>query len=80
MAKPVLLDEVLANLPRRTRTSFAGTLPADILAEVEEIRSEFLAGRIKATKTGLGRAIAKSLAGRGINAHQSTVTRWLDAR
>lgn len=80
MAKPVLLDDVLANLPQRTRTSFADVLPPEILAELEEIRSEFRAGRITATKTGLGKAIAKSLATRGINAHQTTVTRWLDAR
>ena len=80
MAKPVLLDDVLANLPQRTRTSFADVLPPEILAELEEIRSEFRAGRISATKTGLGKAISKSLATRGINAHQGTVTRWLDAR
>ena len=80
MAKPVLLDDVLANLPQRTRTSFADVLPPEILAELEEIRSEFSAGRITATKTGLGKAISKSLATRGINAHQGTVTRWLDAR
>ena len=52
MAKPVLLDDVLANLPQRTRTSFADVLPPEILAELEEIRSEFRAGRIAATKTG----------------------------
>ena len=80
MAKPVLLDDVLANLPQRTRTSFADVLPPEILAELEEIRSEFRAGRIAATKTGLGKAISKSLATRGINAHQGTVTRWLDGR
>lgn len=80
MAKPVLLDDVLANLPQRTRTSFADVLPPEILAELEEIRSEFRAGRITATKTGLGKAISKSLATRGINAHQGTVTRWIDAR
>ena len=80
MAKPVLLDDVLANLPQRTRTSFADVLPPEILAELEEIRSEFRAGRITATKTGLGKAISKSLATRGINAHQGTVTRWLDGR
>lgn len=80
MAKPVLLDDVLANLPQRTRQSFADVLPPEILKELEEIRSEFRAGRITATKTGLGKAISKSLATRGINAHQGTVTRWLDAR
>ena len=80
MAKPGLLDDVLTNLPRRTRQSFADVLPPEILAELEEIRSEFRAGRITATKTGLGKAISKSLATRGINAHQGTVTRWLDGR
>ena len=80
MAKPGLLDDVLTNLPRRTRQSFADVLPPEILAELEEIRSEFRAGRISATKTGLGKAISKSLATRGINAHQGTVTRWLDGR
>ena len=80
MAKPVLLDDVLANLPQRTRQSFADVLPPEILKELEEIRSEFRAGRITATKTGLGKAISKSLATRGINAHQGTVTRWLDGR
>lgn len=80
MAKRVLLDEVLANLPQRTRQSFADVLPPEILKELEEIRSEFRAGRITATKTGLGKAISKSLATRGINAHQGTVTRWLDGR
>ena len=80
MAKPGLLEDVLTNLPRRTRQSFADVLPPEILAELEEIHSEFRAGRITATKTGLGKAISKSLASRGINAHQGTVTRWLDGR
>jgi hypothetical protein len=80
MAKPVLLDEVLANLPRRTRQSFADVLPPEILAELDEIRSEFRAGRITASKTGLAKAIAKTLSDRGISAHSSTVTRWLDGR
>lgn len=78
MAKPGLLEDVLTNLPRRTRQSFADVLPPEILKELEEIRSEFRAGRISATKTGLAKAIAKTLADRGINAHSSTVTRWLD--
>jgi|GEM_PF-3893797 len=80
MAKPGLLDDVLKNLPRRTRQSFADVLPPEILKELEEIRSEFHAGRISATKTGLAKAIAKTLSDRGISAHSSTVTRWLDGR
>jgi hypothetical protein len=80
MATPALLDDVLKNLPRQSRQSFADVLPPDLLAEVEEIRSEFRAGRIHATKTGLGKALSATLAARGINAHPVTVSRWLDAR
>jgi hypothetical protein len=80
MATLGLLEDVLTNLPRRTRQSFSDVLPPEILAELVEIRSEFRAGRISATKTGLAKAIAKTLADRGISAHSSTVTRWLDGR
>lgn len=80
MAKPGLLAEVIANIPQRTRRTWADTLPPDVLAEVEEIRAEFRAGRIAATKTGLGKAIAVTLAARGIECHPLTVVRWLDAR
>ena len=77
---PDFAHDVLANLPRRQRRDFASTLPPDLLAELEVIRADFRAGRLVATKTGLGKAIAISLAGRGIEYHPITVSRWLDAR
>ena len=77
---PDFANDVIANLPRRQRRDFASILPPDLLAELEVIRADFRAGRVVATKTGLGKAVAISLAARGIECHPLTVVRWLDAR
>jgi hypothetical protein len=76
-----LLEEVQANLPTRVRRTFASSLPADLLAELETIRADWQAGRLgDVTKTGLGKAVAAALAGRGLKYHTLTVVRWLEER
>lgn len=77
--RSTLADDVLANLPRRSRRDFASGIPSDVLSELEQIRTDFLAGKLAATKTGLGKAISRTLAARGIDYHPVTVSRWLDA-
>lgn len=78
-AAATLRDEIRANLPVRARRTFAGSLPAELRAELEEIREDWRAGRMgPVTKTGLGKSIATTLAGRGITCHSLTVVRWLD--
>ena len=74
-----LRDLIKANLPRRTPQTFTSSIPADVLAELQEIRDDFRAGRMPGvTKPGLGKAIATTLADRGIVRHCMTVTRWLE--
>lgn len=76
-----LLEEVRANLPARVRRTWITSLPDDLRVELEAIRSDWQAGRLgDVTKSGLGKAIAVTLAGRGVPCHQLTVTRWLDDR
>jgi hypothetical protein len=77
--RSTLVDDVLANLPRRHRRDFASGIPPDLLSELEVIRSDFLAGNIAATRTALAKAISRTLAARGIEYHPVTVSRWLDA-
>lgn len=74
-----LRDLVVENLPVRDRKTWESSLPADVLAELQEIRDDFRSGRmVGVTKTGLGKAIAASLAERGISCHSLTVSRWLE--
>jgi len=78
--KRSLRDLIVGNLPKRKSVTFESTLPADVLAELQEIREDFRAGRMPGvTKTGLGKAISVSLAERGMTFHSLTVTRWLEA-
>lgn len=73
-------DQIINHLPSRARPHWETSLPADVLQDLEEVRADFKAGRLgpRVTKTGLSRAIAKTLADRGIGGSQTTVARWLD--
>ena len=83
MPKPTrtLLDDVLANLPKKGQKPWHETLPPEVLAEIEQLRSKFLAGEIPAaTKTGFANALAKSLTARGIVIGHRGVEAWLTAK
>jgi hypothetical protein len=73
-------DQIITHLPSGARPHWEASLPADVLQGLEEVRADFKAGRLgpRVTKTGLSRAIAKTLADRGIGGSQTTVARWLD--
>lgn len=79
--KSALLDEIMSHVPRKGTVPWHETLPADLLEELVAIRSSFLAGRMGAnvTKTGLARAISKSLESRGVSIGPAGVQRWLEA-
>jgi len=86
MAKPPppgsLLEQVRSFLPSRPRLRWEDSLPAEVRDELTAIRADWVAGKFGAsvTKTGLGVAIAKSLAARGLPGSSHTVVRWLDGR
>lgn len=76
-----LLEEIRANIPSRVRRTWASSLPEDLRSELEAIRSDWQAGSMgDVTKTSLGKAIATTLANRGVVAHHLTVCRWLEER
>ena len=79
MAKPLLTD-VLANvtLPNR-HPSWLDRLTPELLAEVEEIRTQYAEGSLGSVdSTSLARAITKSLEARGVTMPQhKQVQRWL---
>lgn len=85
MAKPSsgsLLEQVAAGLPNRGPRPLVEALPADVYAEVCEVRKAWRAGKLdskRATKTAIGRLIAKHLAERGFTIGHEAVTRWLVA-
>jgi hypothetical protein len=83
MGKPrgSLLDDVVANLPRKGQQPWHTTIPAELLQELEQVRARFLAGEIpSATKTGLATALAKSLKSRGVEIGHRGVESWLNGK
>ena len=75
------LEQVRSFLPSHSRLRWEESLPADVQAELSSIKADWRAGKFGAnvTKTGLGMAIAKSLAARDLPGSSHTVVRWLDA-
>lgn len=75
-----LRDQIASHLPSRVHLHWEQRLPADVREELEEIKADYQAGRLgpSVTKTGLAKAISKTLADRGIGGSQTTVARWLD--
>jgi hypothetical protein len=81
MAKAISLrEEVTAALPSRARRKWEDDLDPAVLAELEELRSDWAAGRlgVGVTRSGLAKAIVKTLANRGTPSSAITVSRWLD--
>jgi hypothetical protein len=79
--KTSLLDDVVANLPRKGQAPWHTTIAPELLAELEEIKARFLAGQIPAaTKTGLATALSKSLKARGITVGHRGVESWLHGK
>ena len=85
MSKPPppgsFLEQVRSYLPSRSRLRWEESLPAAVRAELSAIRADWVSGKFgpSVTKTGLGMAIAKSLAARDLPGSSHTVVRWLDA-
>lgn len=78
--KSSLLDQIASDLPSRGPLPIMERLPADLAAEMNEVRAAWRAGDeklAKATKTGLGRLIAKHLRARGVSIGEEAVVRWL---
>lgn len=75
-----LLEEVREALPP-VRTGFPPwhqMLPAEVKAEVEEIKKMFWAGQLETKGFTLARILAAKLAQRGLaNVKPQTVSRWL---
>lgn len=80
MGKASLRDEITAALPSRARRKWEEDLDHKLLEELTAIRDDWMAGRLGAgvTRTGLSKAIARTLSGRGIPTSAQTVARWLD--
>lgn len=79
MKKKRLLDSVIDTLPKRKGFApWYETLPADIKAEVDDIKAAWKAGKLQASKTGLSASISKALAEHGIKIGHLGVTRWLE--
>ena len=80
MAKaPTLLGDVKAKLP--TRRGFAPwyeCLPQDLAGEVQRIKCQWRAGKLKASKTGLGNTLSRALKARGIQIGHAGVIKWLE--
>ena len=78
MAKS-LMDEIKAALPsRRGFAPWYEALEPGLREEVHAIKREWLAGRLKATKTGLAQTLSLRLKARGVNIGHNGVTRWLE--
>lgn len=81
MAKALSLrDEVASAIPTRARRKWEDDLDPAVVAELEEIRADWASGKLGAgvTRTGISKAIARTLNGRGIPVSANTVFRWLD--
>lgn len=76
-----LLNDVVANLPGKPKRTWEAAIPPELMAELVEIREQFWSGTLPGnpTRTGLSKAVARSLASRGIQCHSVTVSRWLES-
>jgi hypothetical protein len=76
-----LLDDIMANIPRKGTVPWFEAIDNDIRIELDTIRTNFHAGRMGpgVTKTGLARAISKSLEPRGVQIGHAGVMRWLES-
>jgi hypothetical protein len=76
-----LMDDVLANLPKKGTTPWHQKLPADLLDELRQVKAAFEEGAMpKATRTGLAFALSKSLKARGIDIGHRGVEQWLQTK
>lgn len=78
-----LRDAVLADVPppRRGNPPWHERLDADTLAELEQIRADWRAGKVNTSRWRLAESIAKHLAGRGLSSPSALVVdRWLAQR
>jgi len=81
MAKPQSVrDQVRSLIPSRVHLRWESHLPADVRTELDELRRDFLAGKLGpgVSKTGLAKAIYKTMQARGLPGSMHTVARWLD--
>ncbi len=78
--KRTLMEEVLAEIPRKGFKPWHHDIPADLRAECEGLRAAFWSGAMgsKVTKTGLSQCLAKSLQARGVHIGHSGVAKWLE--
>jgi len=76
-----LLDDIMANIPRKGTVPWFEAIDNDLRIELDAIRTNFHAGRMGpgVTKTGLARAISKSLESRGVQIGHAGVMRWLES-
>lgn len=81
MAKrPTLLDQVAGEIPCKGPRPIMERIPAPLADEMREVRDAWKSGDpkvAKATKTGLGKIIAKHLRARGVTIGDDAVIRWL---
>lgn len=81
--KPSLIEEVLAELPRKGFAPWYERLDADLQKELSDLRRRFWSGQLadedgrRPTKTGLADLLAKKLTSRGIHIGHSGVATWL---
>ena len=68
-ASKSLSDAIRAAIPPPPRRTLPWheRLPADVLAELEEVKREYRAGTLKASKTGLAMTISTQLRLRGLS-------------
>lgn len=79
MTKKRLLDAVRSTLPqRRGYAPWYETLPADLKAEVDDIKAAWKAGKIQASKTGLSASLSRALEERGVKIGYLGIARWLE--
>ena len=76
-----LLDDIMANIPRKGTVPWFEAIDNDLRIELDAIRTNYHAGRMGpgVTKTGLARAISKSLESRGVQIGHAGVMRWLES-
>jgi hypothetical protein len=79
MAKKIgLLDDVLGRLTDTKRRRWIDGVPADLRVELGQVKEQFRGGLMgKTTAHGLCNLLVQSLAARGIQVHEATLSRWL---